>query len=249
MLFFVNFFTLVSVGKILLHLCPHNKALWCLRIRTALGVFMTVYVRTSEGQDAAYNPDSALPRKLRSILKLIDGKTTLRMFEQNLESFGDVRSIFYSLGEAGLIKVQPDGGQHARVDMHVSDAEKQRLMKPSGSADWMPTRSPYAQHSLPGNPGLNGYLGAGTVPMSDAHFAVLDEQKASALKAVVDEMANFVLTHLPDQSFSLLKEIEEITSMELLAVTLGGYEQMVSHLGQTSDVHLKYIKSVIRGNL
>lgn len=210
---------------------------------------MTVYVRTSEGQDAAYNPASALPRKLRSILKLVDGKTTHRMFEQNLQSFGDVRSILHALAESGLIRALPEGAQHVRVNMNVSDAERQKLMEPRDAGDWMPTRSPYAEHSQPGHGAVNGWSTPQNTAPSNAHITATDEKRAGALKAVVDDMAGFVLTHMPDQSFSLLKEIEEITSIELLAVTLGGYEQMVSHLGQAGDAHLKQIKQVLRENL
>lgn len=210
---------------------------------------MTVYIRTDQGLEAAYEIESALPRKLRSILKLIDGRTTLRMFEQNLQSFGDVRSIFKSLAEAGYIRVLPEGAEHVRVNMHVSDAERQRLMEPSNAGDWMPTRSPYAEHSRPANSNINvpnAWLNPG---LSDVQSLVVDQEKDAALKAVLDNMAGFVLTHMPDQSFLLLKEIEEITSMELLAVTLGGYQQMVSHLGPPSVEHLKYVKRVLQENL
>ena len=73
--------------------------------------------------------------------------------------------------------------------------------------------------------------------------------QSPALQAVVDSMSHFVLTHLPDQSFQILKEIEEITSLELLAVTLGGYEQMIAVIGEPSVQHLKAIKQVLRDNL
>ena len=64
---------------------------------------MAVFVRTEKGQEAAYSPQSALPRKLKSILKVIDGRTQVSTFEKNLSSFGDVRAILQSLDMAGLI--------------------------------------------------------------------------------------------------------------------------------------------------
>ena len=76
-----------------------------------------------------------------------------------------------------------------------------------------------------------------------------DLQQQAALTGVLDEMANFVLTHLPDQSFQILKEIEEIASLEVLAATLGGYEQMVANLGEISANHVRHIKSVLRQHL
>ena len=71
---------------------------------------MAIFVRTEEGQEAAYSPQSALPRKLKSILKVIDGRTTLNAFEKNLSSFGDVRAILQSLDMAGLNKQVEGGG-------------------------------------------------------------------------------------------------------------------------------------------
>jgi hypothetical protein len=210
---------------------------------------MTVYVRTDRGQEAAYKPDSVLPRKLRSILKLIDGKTTLQMLVQNLQSFGDIRAILDSLTDDGLIRALPDGAQHVRVNMHASDAERQRLMASTNAADWLPTRSPYAEHSQAAPSAVGERHGWQNPSLTDTQALAVDDEKAAALKAVTDNMAGFVLTHMPEQSFSLLKEIEDITSMELLAVTLGGYEQMVSHLGAASAEHIKVIKRVLHDNL
>lgn len=218
---------------------------------------MTVFVRTDLGQDEAYKTESVVPRKFRSILKLIDGRTSLRTFEQNLQSYGDINEIFQSLAEAGFIRVQPNDAQQVRINMNASLAERERQMEPSNTEDWMPTRSPYAERINPVS-GVNGRLGGdpsfalsdlNTVPRLDTPAFALDDPQNPALRAVVDDMSSFVLTHMPDQSFLLLKEIEEITSIELLAVTLGGYEQMVSHLGPASDEHMKRIKQVLRENM
>ena len=73
-----------------------------------------------------------------------------------------------------------------------------------------------------------------------------DPYRDSALARALEEMATFVLSHLPDQSFQILKEVEEITSLEVLAATLGGYEQMVSVTGQPGIEHLRSIKSILR---
>lgn len=66
---------------------------------------MTLYARTAQGQVAAYSAESALPRKLKSLLKLVDGKTELEMLVQGLQAFGDVRGVLQSLHAAGLLKV------------------------------------------------------------------------------------------------------------------------------------------------
>jgi hypothetical protein len=65
---------------------------------------MTIYTRTEEGQLAAYSPSSVLPRKLRSLLKVIDGKTPVSVYNDSLKAFGDVEGVLTSLEMAGLIR-------------------------------------------------------------------------------------------------------------------------------------------------
>ena len=210
---------------------------------------MAVFTRTHKGQSAAYASSSELPRKLRSILKLIDGRTSLGMFEQNLGSFGDVRSIFKSLIDAGLIVEVPGAGDHVYDNSHSSDLDKQHLLEPRATNHWMPTRSPYAEHSHVSVAASSDMLGGHSLLNSDTRAIVSNEHRENALRSVVNDMSGFVLTHMPDQSFVLLKEIEEIASMEMLAATLGGYEQMVSHLGQAGEAHLQVIRQAVREHL
>ena len=211
---------------------------------------MAVFVRTEKGQEAAYSPQSALPRKLKSILKVIDGRTQVSTFEKNLSSFGDVRAILQSLDMAGLItqieSVAPAGqtGTDHRAERAFTPPTS--LAVPA-SADWAPTRSPYAEHS--------DSIKMDAWQASELATQVMSASPASrhlhnsALHDILYSMANFVKTYLPDQSVQILKEIEEITSLELLAVTLGGYEQMVASAGEPSVQHLKSIKKSLRENL
>ena len=229
--------------------------------------YMSVFVRTEEGQEAAYSPQSALPRKLKSILKVIDGRTTIDAFETNLSSFGDVRAILQSLDMAGLIKLV-DGASNPgtpSADAGASGAvTPNKPVSPARSVSAPPTMAAASSAPFAG-----AQFGAWIEPKSagpDASNSIsMDSWQASqmatqampaarqmqspALQAIVDSMSLFVLTHLPDQSFQILKEIEEITSLELLAVTLGGYEQLVSVVGEPSVQHLKTIKQALRDNL
>ena len=210
---------------------------------------MAVFVRTEEGQDAAYSPQSALPRKLKSILKVIDGRTTMATFEQNLSSFGDVHAILKSLQMAGLIKqIEHDPAHAAGRIEQLSDSPLP--MTPTSSAG---AASP-AQWAQTRGPSLEQSNSATTQAWQASEMAVqmmpqVRQQHNAALQEILDTMSNFVLTHLPGQSFQILREIEEITSLELLAVTLGGYEQMVAAVGEPSVLHLKSIKQMLRDNL
>lgn len=211
---------------------------------------MAVFVRTEKGQEAAYSPQSALPRKLKSILKVIDGRTQVSTFEKNLSSFGDVRAILQSLDMAGLItqieSVAPAGqtGTDHRAERAFTPPTS--LAVPT-SADWAPTRSLYAEHSdsIKMDAWQASELATQVMPASPASRHLHN----SALQDILDSMANFVKTYLPEQSVQILKEIEEITTLELLAVTLGGYEQMVVSAGEPSVQHLKSIKKSLRENL
>jgi hypothetical protein len=65
---------------------------------------MTVFQRTPDGQWAAYSADSPLPRKLKILLKAINGGATDEVYAQSLSAFGDVPALLQSLERAGLIE-------------------------------------------------------------------------------------------------------------------------------------------------
>lgn len=210
---------------------------------------MVVYARTEEGQLAAYSPQSALPRKLKSILKVVDGKTPTHVFEQNLRSFGDVQGILRSLETAGLLRVMSSEVHSIHVKAEHSEADRGQSADARQIGDWMPTRNPLEQRSQLLSNMTGSYANSQLASVSNTWSSVTDQNKADALAAVLEAMSSFVLVHVPEQSFHILKEIEEITSLEILAATIGGYEQMVSHLGDVSTEHLRYLKATLRDNL
>jgi hypothetical protein len=192
---------------------------------------MTVYTRTDEGQVAAYDPQSALPRKLKSLLKLIDGKTSLAVLEESLRAFGDVRGLVQSLDSAGLIQPMTDA---IKAERSRGDNGGHSRMPSRPSETWPGSRSTFEPSQM-----STRFLSS----------AVSDVKRSQALRQAENMMANFVLTHLPEQSFALLKELEALTSLEQLAATLGGYEQVVSQVGPASQDHVKQIKQILREHL
>lgn len=208
-----------------------------------------VYARTHEGQEAAYSAQSALPRKLKSILKVIDGKTRTQMFEQNLRSFGDVKSILRSLEMAGLIHSVSDDSRQIRFNADMNEVDRQRLKTASNNMDWASTRNPLDRASQRSDFSNENYSQPFSANMPDSLMLAAEQKKTEALAGILDAMSHFVLTHAPEQSFQILKEIEEISSLEILAATLGGYEQMISHLGEESAQHMRQIKSTLRDHL
>ena len=216
---------------------------------------MTIYMRTDEGQEAAYSTQSALPRKLKSILKVVDGKTRNEVFRKNLHSFGDVDGVLRSLEMAGLLKVAPNG---VKTPLSGADAQPnsqqhyqaQDYKQALRERDWSATRNPLEPPSeqFYGQTDSQEYLSLIHSINRPAELG-LDSPAGHALAGALTDMANFVLTHMPDQSFQILKEIEEITSLEVLAATLGGYEQMVLGTGQLGADHIRSIKSILREHL
>jgi hypothetical protein len=208
-----------------------------------------VYSRTQEGQEAAYSAQSALPRKLKSILKVIDGKTRTQIFEQNLSSFGDVKAILRSLEMAGLIHFVSEDSKQVHLNLDLNEVDRQQLKAASSNAEWTATRHPMEVSRHPTNWSGQNNSQPFSVNMGASIAPETQHKNAEVLAGILDAMSHFVLTHAPEQSFQVLKEIEEISSLEVLAATLGGYEQMISHLGEEGVQHLRHIKSTLRDHL
>jgi hypothetical protein len=227
---------------------------------------MTVYMRTEEGQLAAYSADSVLPRKLRSLLKVIDGKTSLDVYSHTLHSFGDVRGVLKSLDLAGLIRPMsqlPPGAARAPVASGSSSGDSSghssghskpwgsinhdtlQISRPQVNSQFMPSQTAYSPNTTA------SFMN--TRSAQDSQMAYSDPAanfaRSQALARAIDSMSNFVLTNAPEHSFVILKELEQITQLEQLAVTLGGYEQLISHLGASAQEHLGIIKALLREHM
>ncbi len=209
---------------------------------------MTVYARTERGHYVAYDPQSELPRKLKSILRVIDGKTSQHVYLEKLHAFGDVLGILHSLHTSGLIQPVLSGLPQVRSNNGVSYAERVDLMRPRKTDDWSATRSTNAPSTLQ-TPQSSGRADRDTVPSPASSNLQSELKSALALHLATDLMGSFVLANVPERSFQILRELEEVTSLDMLAVLLSGYQQMVSHLGEPSVLHLEQIKQILRDNL
>lgn len=209
---------------------------------------MTVYARTEQGHHVAYDPRSELPRKLKSILRVIDGKTSLDVYLEKLNAFGDVRGMLHSLHMTGLIHPVAAGLQHTQPRNAVKAADRLDSMQPHRMNEWYTTRSAHASSTLQTTLGSAG-ADRDTVASPQSAGLQTDLKSARALELATDLMATFVLLNIPEQSLQILKELEEVTSLDMLAVLLGGYQQMVSHLGDPSVQHLIQVKQILRDHL
>ena len=181
---------------------------------------MIVYARTPEGQIAAYSPESALPRKLKSLLKVVDGKTDLAVLVDHMQAFGDVRGVLQSLHAAGLLKL-----------LSETDSKSPRQVGNAAGGDTAEGPDTIASSSH-------------STLMLQPNKA--DPKQKQALDHAVDLMADFVLTHIPVKPLDILKELESLESLEQLGAMLGGYEQEIAHVGPATQGHLLQIRQILR---
>ncbi len=216
---------------------------------------MTVYMRTEEGQLAAYSPDSVLPRKLRSLLKVIDGKTTLEVYAKSLHAFGDVHGVLKSLDMAGLIRPM------SQLPPGAARTAPESTSTGNSTPPWAPSERPSRATSTgsffrPSRRVDAPVTQAAFMPTRTASNSVQDYTdpaqnfaRSQALARAIDSMSNFVLTHAPEHSFMVLKELDQITQLDQLTVTLGGYEQLIGHVGAPAQEHIALIKNLLREHM
>ena len=196
------------------------------------------FARTAEGQAAAYDASSAMPRKLRSLLKVIDGKTSNAVFAESLRAFGDVQGLLTSLQKAGLIEERQVAAEGA-VANAVEPKSHHAYKRPKAAAEadgFAQTLSVHTQS--PTVPGAKGGRDAG---LAEQRQIMMQQD----LQLLVQDMSSFVLAYVPLQAFSVLTELEQISTMEQMAVLLGGYELMVRDAGEPARIHLKHVRQIL----
>jgi hypothetical protein len=181
-----------------------------------------VYERTPDGQWAAYNAESPLPRKLRILLKTINGRVTEDEYARSLSAFGDVRELLRSLAQSGLIV------DTAKRDLHGAAA--------SANAAAAAIAPPVALKLVP-----RPAAAPAGVPGSATDPAMADW----VLRLAIENMCGFVLAHLPEGAFTVLPEIEALTTLGQLAALMDGYAQFVAAAGAPGVAHLAEIKQLL----
>ncbi len=218
---------------------------------------MTIYQRTPEGKWAAYSAESPLPRKLKILLKAINGTVTEDAYATNLSAFGDVRELLRSLVQAGLIEEANQRANHAVPNPAAIMVKLEQLVRRFSQ----PQRDDPISLSLPTPvPVVNERVFSPFPVVAEPVFlpvpvvveshiehtpfevvAVEAPDPSVAQRAVhqaIEAMANFVLSYLPGSAFQLLPEIEALTTLDELAVLMDGYSQFAAEAGQAGRAHL-----------
>jgi hypothetical protein len=202
------------------------------------------YVRTAEGQAAAYDATSAMPRKLKSLLKVIDGKTSLDVFANSLRAFGDVQGLLVSLQKAGLIELHHDGIESpAQTQTPAAQPEASLVSVIASKIGFGANRLGADTDNFAQTQAIH------TQPLSNleqrSNAADRQQERQQDLQLLVQDMSSFVLAYVPEQAFSVLSELEQISTVEQMAVLLGGYELMVRHVGEPAQIHLAHVRKAV----
>ena len=184
-----------------------------------------LYVRTPQGRAVAFSPDATLSPKLKTLLKAVDGKVSV---SELLLQFADADAA-ESLGQlelAGLIKLRED---------RVGDFQKMPAMALIGQSV----------------PPIEAFIATAAAPLQPTGVAAnqLDElspEPSTGLARIVDVMSTFVLTHFPQQAFTVLAKLEGFKSLNELEAGLPDYAVLAKASGPVGVVHLAEVTERVR---
>ncbi len=207
----------------------------------------STYVRTSQGRATAFSPATKLPQQLKTLLQAVDGRTPSGVLTAQFATLGNVAQWLGELETAGLIE---DRARNPRGTHFGQDADEIWGAVPA-SAQARPALHIVASESirrLLANP-------APQAPPWQATAAVgyEDDQPTRSLEGtlqdltqqVVDVMATFVLTYLPDKAFAVLTELETLRSPAQLKATLPTYEALARLAGQAGRQHIAELQQLM----
>lgn len=206
------------------------------------------YVRTTEGQAAAYDATSAMPRKLKSLLKVIDGNTSLAVFTNSLKAFGDVQGLLTSLQTAGLIEMRDDTNLNLTP---VKTTPSAPTPAGTGLASSLASKLGLRSDLVNDNANADGFAMTQTVhtqpqtTIEQRSSTGVDGQREQDLQLLVQDMSSFVLAYVPEQAFGVLSELEQVSDVEQMAVLLGGYELIVRHVGEPAKIHMLHVRQTL----
>ncbi len=88
---------------------------------------MPIYEKTEIGRAVITDATNPLPRKLKSLLVAIDGRTPIEQYIKNLSAFGDVESMFNSLVQTGYIRNSIPSQRPAKQTEKLMDGSFEKI--------------------------------------------------------------------------------------------------------------------------
>lgn len=210
----------------------------------------SIYVRTLIGRAAAFNTSSKLPVHLKKLLQAVDGKSTSAFLTQQWKGQGDIALWLGQLETSGLIedKQVPDRATHQG---HNSDQIWGSSRPPEP-----PSNVRFIKRAQPGPDPASAFANAQLQNSSwqetaaaglgdDLPAQSLESIMADLTQQVVDVMATFVLTYLPEKAYEVLKDLEALRSFGQLRATLPSYETIVNCTGPVGRQHMHDLQRLI----
>jgi hypothetical protein len=198
----------------------------------------SIYVRTPIGRVTAFNTSSKLPAHLKKLLQAVDGKSTSTFLTQQWREQGDIPAWLGQLETSGLIedKQALDRASHhgqnsdqiwgsSRPAGQLGNVRFMKQAQPSQNLSWQETAAAGLGDEIPAQS--------------------LESIMADVTQQVVDVMATFVLTYLPEKAYELLKDLEALRSFGQLRATLPSYETIVNRTGPVGRQHMHDLQMLI----
>lgn len=185
-----------------------------------------LYVRTPQGRAIAFSPDAQLLPKLKAMLKAVDGKVSVT---ELLVQFPDTDAadLIEQLEQAGLIKLRED-----RI------GEFQKPLAPP-----LTSQTTFNIEAFGDTAAAPLEL---AVPATANQIEELSIEPTTGLARIVDVMSTFVLTHFPQQAFTLLAELEGYKTIDELEAFLPNYAVLAKASGPAGVVHLAEVTERVR---
>ena len=194
---------------------------------TAKGTLL--YVRTPQGRAVAFTPDAKLSPKLKAMLKAVDGKVSVAELVVQFAD-ADASDLLGQLDVAGLIKLREDRSTDFQNDAAA------RVTQPAAQiADFAPTDAGQLEP-------LSASAMANSLPAAKQQSARVN----TGLALIVDVMSTFVLTHLPQQAFTVLAKLEGFKTLAELEAELPDYSMLAKASGPAGVVHLAELTERMR---
>ncbi len=221
---------------------------------------MILYKRTDAGNAVALDPRSPLPRKLRTLLIAVDGKTWRDTYVNSLSSFGDVAALLESLEQQGYIARM--GTEDTGPDTHPNTPWQHTNTQATLQQD-SPLLAPSAIDSAFASAGIrNSATPSDEVsswarfqsnplsmpparPLSAARVGAAPSSAQYQLRGAISLMSDFVTTYLPADSLEIVLTLEGLSSVEQVIASLKGYQAMIATAGESARRHMAELRTLL----
>jgi hypothetical protein len=222
---------------------------------------MLIYRRTMTGAATARDPDSLLPRKLRTLLIAIDGKTALSTYVSSLSSFGDVEGLLDSLKAAGLIEAigasndpinSPKQSFFHPTDLFEStdhDPTSESLEKTFRNTDFLTADTYAAYEAAQSNiASIAPVLQTQASMLKDSSNVSSGQTMSGSLPQIIASMSDFVKLHFSEQSLEIILSLESLQSLADVQVNLPSYAALIQPAGLAARTHLAALNAALSLN-